>query len=70
MVFEKRTDLEILQERVGATEVLLRLLCKELSAGQKSSIAATLDMHIEKWKGEGLPEEIFKRSKDLLNKDI
>ncbi|MDJ0030332.1 hypothetical protein [Pantoea ananatis] len=70
MSFNKRTDLEILQERVGSVEVLLALVCEQLTNEQKLSIQSRIDRQKDIWKGKGLPFDIFDGASATLNKKI
>jgi len=43
MSFDKPTDLQILQQRVGSAEILLTLVCQQLTESQKNNIEAVIN---------------------------
>jgi hypothetical protein len=70
MSFEEPTDLEILQQRVSSVEILLNLVCAQLTSEQKENVNAALDKHLDIWKGKDLMEDIFNGAKRQLNKNL
>jgi len=70
MSFKERTDLEILQERVGSVEILLALVCEHLTKEQKVAIQSRIDRQKDIWKGKGLPFDLFEGASATLNKKI
>lgn len=70
MSFEEPTDLEILQQRVSSVEILLNLVCAQLTSEQRENVHVALDKHLETWKGKGLMEEIFNGAKHQLDKKL
>lgn len=70
MSFEEPTDLQILQRRVSSAEILLTLVCQNLTDSQKQDIEDLLNKKLEEWKGKELLEDIFDGAKHLLNKNF
>ena len=65
---EDLSDFEILQRRVGSAEVLLTLVCQQLTADQRADINTILDEKLKAWKGNDIIEDIMDGAKHILNK--
>lgn len=67
---EELSSLEYLQRRVGALEILLSLVCDNLTEEQRNAIDKSLDERIEVWKGQDEPEDLFRRAKKRLHANV
>ncbi|MDU1575414.1 MAG: hypothetical protein E6868_19445 [Pantoea sp.] len=70
MSLHEPSDLQILQRRVGAAEVLLALVCEHLTSEQKEAIQARIDDQLKVWEGENEAGHIFKGASSLLKRKI
>ncbi|WP_312946305.1 hypothetical protein [Superficieibacter sp.] len=64
---ESKSDLEILQTRVGSLEVLLSLICENLSDEQKQDIDKKIDERLKTWSGKKPIETFFRKAKERLH---
>jgi hypothetical protein len=70
MSFNKPTDLQILQQRVGSAEILLTLICQQLTESQKNNIETVINEKMEAWKEHDLVTDFFDGALHLLKKDV
>lgn len=70
MPFQEPTELQILQSRVSSAEVLLTLVCQQLTDDQKDKIESVLKQKLDVWKGKEQMEDIFDGALHLLKKSV
>lgn len=67
---EELNSLKYLQRRVGALEILLSMICDNLTEDQRNAIDKSLDERIEVWKDQEEPEDLFRRAKQRLHSSV
>ena len=67
---DELSTMHYLQRRVGALEILLNLVCDNLTEEQRSAIDKKLDAGIEVWKNQEEPEDLYRRAKQRLNSNV
>ncbi|WP_312384534.1 hypothetical protein [Atlantibacter subterraneus] len=67
---EDLSDFETLQRRLSSAEVLLTLMCQQLTADQRASINTILDEKLKSWKGKDIIEDIMDGAKHILNQKL